>query len=80
MINVSAWQNCKTALLLRRISTGSDEARPCAAMDSVLLFDLRWRRRSCQLQSADKFRHTIDRFPNKRSMHLGNRPTAPKSP
>ena len=28
MINFSAWQNSKTALLLRRISTGSDQARP----------------------------------------------------
>jgi hypothetical protein len=34
MIKVGARQNCKTARLLRRLSTGYDHARPRAALDS----------------------------------------------
>jgi hypothetical protein len=36
MIKVGARQNCRAALLLRRISTGNDQVRPCAALDSRL--------------------------------------------
>jgi len=41
MIKVGAWQNCKTALLLRWLSTGIDQARPRAPWIAVLPFDLR---------------------------------------
>ena len=66
---------CKTALLLGWLSTGSDQARPRAALHSVLPFELCWRRWFCQLQSADKFRQTLDRFPNK-TFHALRQPIA----
>jgi hypothetical protein len=66
---------CKTTLLLGWLSTGSDQARPRAALDSVLPFELCWRRWFCQLQSADKFRQTLDRFPNK-TFHALRQPIA----
>jgi hypothetical protein len=36
MIKVGARQHRKPAILLRRISTGNDQARSCAALDSRL--------------------------------------------
>jgi hypothetical protein len=64
MIKVGARQNA-TALLLCWLATGRDQARTRAALDSVLPFDLCWRRWFGQLQSADKFRQTLDRLANK---------------
>ena len=34
MIKIGARQNCKAALLLRRFSTGNDQARPRAVLDT----------------------------------------------
>ncbi len=34
MIKVGAWQNCKTALLLRWLSTGDDHVRPHTVPDN----------------------------------------------
>jgi hypothetical protein len=36
MIKLGTWQNCRAALLLRRLPTGNDHARPRAALDSRL--------------------------------------------
>jgi hypothetical protein len=36
MIKIGTRQNCKAALLLRRLSTGNDQARPRTALDSRL--------------------------------------------
>ena len=37
MIKVDAWQNCKTTLLLRRLSTGNERPRPRATLKCRLL-------------------------------------------
>jgi hypothetical protein len=36
--------------------------------------------RSCLSRSVDRVRHTCTRFPNRRSIHLSNTPSASKSP
>ena len=70
------------ACLFRRLSTGNDHARrsrhPRIAALSINL-------RCATAGSAYRDRPTklvdlIDRLPNRRSTHLGNRPPAPKSP
>jgi hypothetical protein len=81
MIKVGARQNCRAALLLGRISIGNDQTRPCAALDSRLAV----RSPLCDAGSAYRDRPTgfvtpLDRFPNKRSMHIANKPPAIKSP
>jgi hypothetical protein len=81
MIEVGARQNCRAALRLRRISTGNDQVRPCAALDSRLAVGSPARRRRfCLSRSAGRVRHPLDRFPSKRSMHLTNRPASDKIP
>jgi hypothetical protein len=81
MIKGGAQQNYRAASLLRRDSTGDDQPRPRAARDSRRVV----RSRAGDASSAHRNRptggrHTLDRFPHKRSTDLGNRQPAPKSP
>ena len=81
MIKVGARQNYRAASLLRRISTGNDQARPRTARDNRRVV----RSRAGDAGSADRDRPTgfvlpFDRFPNKHSTDLGDRPPTPKSP
>jgi hypothetical protein len=81
MIKVGAPHNCRVALLLHRISTGNDQLRLCAALDSRLAVRFSaMRPRFCLSRSVHRIRHPFDRFPNNRSMHLVDRPSASKSP
>ena len=80
MIKVSARQNGRAALLLRRISTGNDQVRPYAAWIAVLPFDRRYATLVQPVASGRPGSSSLDQFPNKRSMHLAHRPPASKSP
>jgi hypothetical protein len=81
MIKVGAWQNCKTALLLRWLSTADDHVRPHAAPDNHRVV------RSPLRDAGSAYRDRPNSFvapaiasQNKRSAHFGNTPPAPKSP
>src|ERR1019366_9176484 len=54
MIKVGARQNCKTARLLRQLSTGNDHARPRAALNSRRVV----RSPLCDVNSASRDRPT----------------------
>jgi hypothetical protein len=80
MIGSNSPQHSRAAILLRRLSTGDDHARPRAAQDSHLVLQ------SSSLDAGSAYRdrpqthHLTDRFPKRRSTHVGYRPLWPKSP
>jgi hypothetical protein len=81
MTSLNLRRQPSATLRLRRLSTGNDYAHPRADLDSrrVVRSPLR-DAGSAYRDRPTSFRHTLDRFPRKRSMHLRNRPPAPKSP
>jgi hypothetical protein len=81
MISAGSRQHASAAFLRRRLSTSNDLARRRAALDNRLVGQSPLR----DAGSAYRDRSTdlvtpFDRFPNRPSKHLGNRPPAPKSP
>jgi hypothetical protein len=73
MIRVGSRRHSNAALLLHRLSIGHDQARRRAALDNRLvgqspLCDADF----CLSRSANRARHSFDRFPKRRSTHLGN--------
>jgi hypothetical protein len=81
MIKIGAWQNYRATSLLRRLSTGNDPARPRAARDSRRVARSRaGDAGSADRNQANRVRHTLDRFPQKRSTDTADRPPTPKSP
>ena len=81
MIKIAARQNRKAALLLRRLSTGNDQTRSRAALDThhVVRSPQRDAGSACRERPTGFVTPSIA-FPNERSTQFRNRPPAPKSP
>jgi hypothetical protein len=81
MIEVDSRKQPSAALMCRCLSTGIDEARSRAALGQPSCRAITAAPRPfCLSRLADSASHPVDRFPDRRSMHLGNKPPASKSP